>query len=216
MIQWDPAHGTCLRVYRGHEGWIRGLSCWGKQGDMAVTASNDRTVRVWDLRVDNSVQKLAEHKGPVTCLQVAMSDGGDAPLLFTGSTDGTIKVGRQAGGGGGEPIMTFRLAACLWWCLVQVWDLRSGGRCTASLQGHSDAVTCLGLQQTGGVSKVVSAGEDRRLVEYDVRSGVVLQSRLGHRDGISALRVCGQSTLITGSWDHTVRLWPSTGSSAMP
>lgn len=79
---------------------------------MAVTASNDRTVRVWDLRVDNSVQKLAEHKGPVTCLQVAMSDGGDAPLLFTGSTDGTIKVGRQAGGAGGEPTMTWTSTGC--------------------------------------------------------------------------------------------------------
>lgn len=64
------------------------------------------------------------------------------------------------------------------------------------------------------MSKVISAGEDRRLVEYDVRSGVVLQSRLGHRDGISALKVCGPHTLITGSWDHTVRLWPSTSSPA--
>lgn len=88
-MQWDVVSGACVRVYRGHEGPIRCLQCWGR-GDCAVTASSDRTLRVWDLRVDNSVHKLAEHRGAVTCLQLAQT--GDAPLLFSGSTDGTVKV----------------------------------------------------------------------------------------------------------------------------
>lgn len=107
--------------------------------DLAVTASNDRTIRVWDLRVHNCVHKLTDHKGSITCLQVL--EDATAPLLFSGSTDGTVKV----------------------------WDIRGGGRCTASLEGHSEAVTCLELQASEGQQKVVSAGEDRRLIEYDIR-----------------------------------------------
>jgi len=137
MILWDASKGMCLRVYRGHEGWIRCLESCGK--DVAVTASNDRTIRVWDLRVHNCVHKLTDHKGSITCLQVL--EDATAPILFSGSTDGAVKV----------------------------WDIRGGGRCTASLEGHAEAVTCLELQSSEGQQKVVSTGEDRRLIEYDVR-----------------------------------------------
>jgi WD40 repeat protein len=197
MILWDSGRGACLRVYRGHESWIRQVEAWGR--DLAVTASNDRTLRVWDLRVHNCVQKLAEHRGAVTCLQVA--DEQDAPVLFSGSTDATVKV----------------------------WDLRGGGgRCTATLEGHSEAVTGLALQQQqvplssksrsggggggggGGARKLVSVGEDKRVVEWDVRSGALVQSRMGHSDGISCVQVSRKGMIVTGSWDASVRLWEGT------
>eukprot|EP00952_Eustigmatos_sp_NYUAD-ZCMA_P001127 4975-Eustigmatos_ZCMA.PRE.1 len=76
----------------------------------------------------------------------------DAPLLFSGSTDATVRV----------------------------WDLRGGGRSMATLEGHVDAVTGVGLHMTQGVlSKLVSVGEDKRVVEWDARTGNILQSRMG-------------------------------------
>jgi WD40 repeat protein len=180
MALWDTGRGTCLRVFRGHESWVRHVESWGR--DLAVTASNDRSLRLWDLRVHNCVQKLSEHQGAVTCLQV--SEEQDAPLLFSGSTDATVRV----------------------------WDLRAGGRCTAVLEGHSEAVMALALQQApGGGRKLVSGGEDKRLVEWDARSGALLQSRMGHRDGISCLQVTQRNTVITGSFDCSVRIWEGCG-----
>jgi len=178
MALWDSGRGTCLRVFRGHESWVRQVEGWGR--DLAVTASNDRSLRVWDLRVHNCVHKLSGHQGAVTCLQVSGEQ--DAPLLFSGSTDATVRV----------------------------WDLRAGGRCTAVLEGHSEAVTALALQQAPGsdsVRKLVSGGEDKRLVEWDARSGALLQSRMGHRDGISCLQVTRRNTVVTGSYDCSVRVW---------
>eukprot|EP00624_Nannochloropsis_granulata_P000466 evm.model.NODE_11768_length_1506_cov_13.709827.1 len=188
MILWDSVRGACLRVFRGHESWIRQVEAWGR--DLAVTASNDRTLRLWDLRVHNCVQKMAEHKGAVTCLQAA--DEQDAPALFSGSTDATVKV----------------------------WDMRAGGgRSVATLEGHSEAVTGLALQQQqqqqqaplsksrsgggggGGARKLVSVGEDKRVVEWDVWSGALLQSRMGHSDGISCVQVSRKGMIVTGSWD---------------
>lgn len=179
MALWDSGRGTCLRVFRGHESWVRHVASWGR--DLAVTASNDRSLRLWDLRVHNCVQKLSEHQGAVTCLQVADEQelGLGAPLLFSGSTDATVRA----------------------------WDLRAGGRCTAVLEGHAEAVTALALQQAGGLHKLVSVGEDKRLVEWDARSGALLQSRMGHRDGISCLQVTRRNTVITGSYDCSVRIW---------
>jgi len=191
MILWDSGRGSCIRVFKGHESWIRQVEAWGR--DLAVTASNDRTLRVWDLRVHNCVQKLAEHKGAVTCMQVSKEQ--DAPVVYSGSTDSTVKI----------------------------WDLRGGGgRCTATLEGHAEAVTGLALEspmaagigksKNGGGSKLVhqklvSVGEDKRVVEWDTRTGALLQSRMGHSDGISCVQVSKYGVIVTGSWDASVRLW---------
>ncbi|CAM9719345.1 unnamed protein product, partial [Phaeothamnion confervicola] len=78
-----------------------------------VSGGNDRTLRVWDKRVQGSVGVLRGHRGPVTCADVALSDRN---LLLSGSADRTVLV------------WDTRSTA------------RGPVRC---LHGHRDRVTCL-------------------------------------------------------------------------
>jgi WD40 repeat protein len=63
-------------------------TAWLGDGNVIVTASADRTVRVWQTATGKEIAKLVGHSGPVLCLAVSP----DAALLCTGSTDQTIRV----------------------------------------------------------------------------------------------------------------------------
>jgi WD40 repeat protein len=195
VIKWDVREGREKMRCKGHLGSVKCLQ--PLSSEVVATGSSDQTVRVWDTRVQNSIHCLTGHRGTVTCIQGSGSVLSDesSPLLFTGSTDATVKV----------------------------WDLRSPDECIMSLDGHTEVVTCLAARTRGGFTRLVSAGEDRRVLEWDARTGALLRKRLGddegirgHRDGISCMKICGDDTVVTGSWDHTVMLWPSSSTAGQP
>jgi WD40 repeat protein len=57
-------------------------------GDRAVSASDDRTVRIWDLASGRPLHTLTGHADWVTA--VAVTAGGDRAV--SASTDGTVRV----------------------------------------------------------------------------------------------------------------------------
>ena len=46
-LTWDATTGACLSVLRGHSDWVLSAS-YSADGTRIVSASLDRTVRVWD------------------------------------------------------------------------------------------------------------------------------------------------------------------------
>jgi cytochrome c len=66
----------------------------GRSNGLAVTASIDETVQLWDLRHGARGQTLYGHEGPV--LSVALSP--DAGLVASGGLDGTVRVWRRGDG----------------------------------------------------------------------------------------------------------------------
>ena len=62
------------RVLEGHTRWVLSVSC----GDVLVSASDDRTLRVWDYKGDNAVMVLSGHEGPVG--NVVVTQGGDVAV----------------------------------------------------------------------------------------------------------------------------------------
>jgi formylglycine-generating enzyme required for sulfatase activity len=44
---WDPATGTCERIFEGHQGWVMALAVLG-DGRLASGSEDDNTIRLWD------------------------------------------------------------------------------------------------------------------------------------------------------------------------
>lgn len=134
---WDTTTGQCIRtlvsplckefsfqqptslnvqtqtLQVGHDNWIRALS-FHPNGKFLLSASDDKTVRVWDLLTGRCTKSLDAHGHFVTCMSwgrtivsgAATTNGKEANgkesgdrlvnVIATGSVDQTIKVSRAS------------------------------------------------------------------------------------------------------------------------
>nr|XP_034326083.1 F-box/WD repeat-containing protein 7-like [Crassostrea gigas] len=70
------------------------------------------------------------------------------------------------------------------------------------LQGHMNGVVCVHFDK----KRLISAGLDRCIRLWDVRSGQSIHKFYGHKGGVRCLQFEG-NTLVTGSWDTTLIVW---------
>ncbi|XP_048738031.1 uncharacterized protein LOC125652709 isoform X3 [Ostrea edulis] len=70
------------------------------------------------------------------------------------------------------------------------------------LQGHMNGVVCVHFDK----KRLISAGLDRCIRLWDIRSGQSIHKFYGHKGGVRCLQFEG-NTLISGSWDTTVIVW---------
>ncbi|XP_060066059.1 uncharacterized protein LOC132546363 [Ylistrum balloti] len=70
------------------------------------------------------------------------------------------------------------------------------------LQGHMNGVLCVQFDKR----RLISAGLDRTVRVWDIRSGRSIHKLYGHKGGIRCLHF-EENTLISGSWDTTLIVW---------
>ncbi|CAC5412148.1 unnamed protein product [Mytilus coruscus] len=70
------------------------------------------------------------------------------------------------------------------------------------LQGHLNSILCVHFDK----KRLISAGLDRTVRLWDIRSGKSIHKFYGHKGGIRCLQFEG-NTLLTGSWDTTIIVW---------
>lgn len=100
------------RIQAGHDNWVRAL-VFHPTGKFLLSASDDYTIRVWELTTGRCVKTVQAHAHFVTCLawgRQAPAQGGDAAkpngaagdtkaevekfvnVVASGSVDQTIKI----------------------------------------------------------------------------------------------------------------------------
>jgi len=156
----------------------------GKLGGrpIAVSASDDFTVRVWDLAAGGPLGRPLEgHDSIVNAVAVGELDG--RPIAVSGGCDK----------------------------LVWVWDLAAGGPLGGPLVGHDDWVNAVALGQLHGRPIAVSGGNDKLVRVWDLAAGGPLGGPLvGHDDWVLAVAVGelgGRPIAVSGGTDDTVRVW---------
>ena len=74
----------------GHQGAVKYVK-WTRDGNTLITASDDATIRIWDLNGLNLESiVLRGHTGPITALEITQDD----QRILSGSSDGTVRLWR--------------------------------------------------------------------------------------------------------------------------
>jgi WD40 repeat protein len=162
------------------------LDFWGDlalpDGNRAVSASEDETLKVWDLKRGEELCTLSGHRWRVTSVAVT-PDGNRA---VSASDDQTLKVwdldrgkklrtlkGRDWGVTSVVLTPDGTRAVSASWNVLKVWDLETGKK-LRTLKGHVDDVTSLAVTPDG--TRAVSASRDQTLKSWDLGRGEELRT----------------------------------------
>ncbi len=176
-----------------------------------VSASQDGTLRVWDVASSETLQTLKDHTARVN--SVAVLDSG---RVVSASLDGTVRVWDVESG---EPLQILeghtaevlsvavldsgRVVSASLDRTIRVWDV-AASESPQTLEGHTDGVNSVAVLDSG---RVVSASKDRIVRVWDVASGKTLQTLEGHTNWIDSVAVLDSGRVVSASWDGTFRVW---------
>jgi WD40 repeat protein len=202
----------------GHRGGVSAVAVT-PDGGRAVSASDDGTVRVWDLATGRVLCALTGHAGPVTAVAVTP----DGRRAVSASDDRTLRVWDLAAGhllhaltGHAGPVTAVavtpdgrRAVSASDDGTVRVWDLAAGLALYRPF-GHGDLMTAVAVTTDG--NRAVSGSDDGTLCVWNLATGEALHTLTGDGGGVAAVAVTPDARAVSGSRDGTVRVWdPATG-----
>jgi WD40 repeat protein/tRNA A-37 threonylcarbamoyl transferase component Bud32 len=215
----SPPLGTVLCTYRRHYSRVQGLA-WSPEGKRIASASDDRTVQVWEAADGGNVYTYRGHSDHVYA--VAWSPEGTR--IVSGSRDATVQVWEA---GSGTNLLTYRGHASEVWTLawspegtriasgsgdkkVQVWEASSGTN-LLTCHGHSDGVYAVAWSPEG--TRIASGSGDKKVQMWEAATGKNLLTYRGHSSFIYAVAWSPDGTRIaSGGNDGAIRVWEaSTG-----
>src|SRR5579871_4127378 len=207
--------GTALvRILEGHAGSVFSVGV-SADGARAVSASSDKTLKVWDLETGRAPRTLEGHTGEVWSVAVSP----DGQRAVSASSDKTLKVwdletGREIRtlSGHGHWVVSAammgdakRAVSASWDKTLKVWDLESGSE-LRTLTGHSGVVFAVAVTADG--KRAVSASNDKTLKLWDVESGRELRTFRGHTGGVRGVALTGDGRFaVSASEDYSLKLW---------
>ncbi len=195
-------------------------SCaFASSGTWLVTASGDRTLRIWDPDSGKSIRALVGHTRAVAACAVG---DGDQRIVSAG-LDGTVRVWSPTTG---KELRCLRYSrsSSPFDCAVSpdgAWLVASGskGLFVADLSSGKDARALAAAGESFGCAVspdarwVAAAGRDGILRTLEVSSGAVSNLFCGHTARVEGCAVSPDGTfVVSASADRTLRSWdPATG-----
>jgi WD40 repeat protein len=179
---WNARTGEWVGTLGSHDRQVQGLAFSGK-GEHVASASADGAIELWD------ATRLGQEQTPRHILGARIGMG------FRGmsfSPDGRRLVA------GGEKTT------------VKIWDVKTGQE-LRTFHGHSRDVWATAFSPDPEGRWVASAGEDSTVRIWDSQTGKLVRSFRGHTGLVHSLAFTPDGKLlVSGSRDHTVKLWDMT------
>jgi WD40 repeat protein len=206
--------GPLRRTLAGHSDGVVGVAV-SADGRLAVSASWDHTLKVWDLHSGRLLRTLQGHSYLVTGVAVSA----DGRLAVSASMDTTLKVweldtGRllrtlmghtNAVNGVAASADGRRAVSAAADRTLKVWELETG-RLLRTLKGHTDEV--LGVAVSADGRRAVSASGDHTLKVWELDSRRLPRTLDGHSDAVSGVAVSANGRrAVSASADTTLKVW---------
>ncbi len=216
---WDRLAHCHLLSFEGHTRRVKSVAV-SPNGKLLASASDDLTVKVWDLTSGQERFTLKGHTNTVR--SVAFS--ADGTRLATASEDSTLKVWDTTSG---EESLTLKghrsyvtsvafspdgkwLASASADQSVKVWDATSGVA-LLTLKGHTSAVTSVAFDVDGKRLASASARGDLTVRVWDATTGQETLALKGHTAAVYGVAFSPEGKrLASASLDQTVKVWDAT------
>ncbi|MBV8032296.1 MAG: caspase family protein [Betaproteobacteria bacterium] len=222
---WDARSGAELGAYRGHESVVLAVAFADAQH--FVSASYDRTVRLWTIGKPESGVELGRHGEPVRALDVSA----DGKVLASASEDRSVRLWPLGARSAAEEwradtgLLSVRLspdgelvAAGGQDGAIRLWRRAAPREAPRLLRGHAGPVNALAFSADGGL--LASASGDGTVRTWDVqgarelsvvRAGAEQQAVAFSPRAARSLRLNLASMVAAGGADRAVRLWSAEG-----
>lgn len=171
----------------GHKAKIRDV-IFTSDGKHIVSASDDKTIRVWDVLTGEIVRVIRGQIG-----------AGNAGMIFAAALSPNQKL--LAVGGWLE-----ECNASVFGCgYIRLFNLQTG-QIKALLKGHQNVIIDLAFSPDG--NRLISGSGDQTAHIWDVHNNKTVNVLKGHTDDIYAVAFSPDGSLVvTGSFDDTLKLW---------
>jgi WD40 repeat protein/serine/threonine protein kinase len=190
-------------------------AAFSPDGATIVTASADKTARIWDARTGAEIAVLLGHSDRV--FDAAFSP--DGTRIVTASRDKTARIWDARSGapllvltGHGDRVTSAayspdgkRIVTASWDKIARVWDAQTGAP-IRDLSGHSDVLYRAVYSPDG--KRIATASQDKTARIWDAATGKQLAALIGHGDYVASVDYSPDGMqLVTASADKTARTW---------
>ncbi|MCK6579426.1 MAG: NB-ARC domain-containing protein [Anaerolineae bacterium] len=218
----DLPQPALIRVLAGHTESVTSAA-YSPDGRRIVSASRDRTVRIWDAETGETLHTLAGHTRSVN--SAAFSP--DGRRIVSASSDHTVRVWDAESGEGVNTLSRHtaevtsaafspdgrRIVSASWDGTARAWDAETG-KWVLTMDGDTDFVTSAAYSPDG--RRIVSASRDGTVRVWDAETGMPIRTLAGHTSSVNSAAFSPDGRrIVSVSDDRTVQVWDAKSGEAL-
>ena len=200
-----------------HTGWVRAVAFF-PNGFSFASGGYDRTLRLWNIRNNQSFGTLSNHLGSISGINaIAVHPSGNTFAIAC--IDKSIKLWNFRSG---KPVRNLEghdgqvysvayspdgniLASASADKTIKIWNWRKG-ELLKTFGGHQDKVVSVAFHPNG--KQIATASFDKTIKIWDVNTGKEILNITGHTAPVNAIAFSPDGNrLVSGSQDQTVNIW---------